>query len=110
MLAIVFLLVTSLAGYAVLTRAVPSAPAIVRVPGGFLLSVVFTSWSTYLVARVLAGSTPEHALTIGLVTSTVLGGRGALSHCAARCGPRRWRIPPIDAALTAVVASRSPGG
>ncbi|MBO9534614.1 MAG: hypothetical protein J7513_16695, partial [Solirubrobacteraceae bacterium] len=101
MLAILFLLVSSLAGFAVLTRLVPQAPMIVRLPGGFLLSVVFTSWTTYVVARIFASSSPEHALKIGLITSLVLS-LGVLIVVGRKVRPQGWRIQPVDIALTAI--------
>lgn len=72
MLATVFLLVTSLAGFAVATRALPTAPLIVRAPAGFLGALIVTSWTTYLVADRLAGHSVD-SLRIGLLVSTALG-------------------------------------
>ncbi len=72
MLATVVLLVTSLAGFAVATRAVPSAPVIVRAPAGFLLALIAVSATTYLVARALANAT-EDGVLIGVIISLQLG-------------------------------------
>ncbi|MDO9398909.1 MAG: hypothetical protein Q7T71_20380, partial [Herbiconiux sp.] len=97
MLATVYLLVTSLAGFAVATRVAPSAPAIVRVPAGFLLSVVFTSWTTYLVAIGLSGAT-DHSLKIGIIVSTLLGA-AVLVKWGRSIRPRHFKVPLIDVAV-----------
>ncbi len=88
---------TSLAGFAVATRVMPSAPAIVRVPAGFLLALVFTSWTTYLVASGLSSHT-ENALKIGLIVSTLLGAV-VLVKFGRSLRPRDLRLPFLDAAV-----------
>ena len=97
MLATVYLVVTCVAGFAVATWLAPRAPTIVRLPAGFLLSVVVTSWTTYLVAFALSAHTAD-ALTIGLIVSTVLG--AVIIAVAGR--NLRWRhlhVPILDAVL-----------
>ncbi|MFT4034347.1 MAG: hypothetical protein QM679_02095 [Patulibacter sp.] len=97
MLAAIFLVVTSLAGYGVATRALPAAPAIVRIPGGFLLGIVFTSWPTYLIAYALSGHT-DHALKIAVVASTlaataiVVANRRTITRAS-------LRLPRLDALI-----------
>ncbi len=100
MLAAAYLVVASLAGFAVATRAVPSAPAIVRVPAGFLLAVVGTSWTTYLVAAGLSGRTSQ-SLRVGLLVSTLLA-LGVLVAVGRRLRPRDLRVPVLDIVLTLV--------
>lgn len=97
MLTAIYLLVTSLAGIAALTRLVPTAPAIVRIPGGFLLSAIFTSLLSYAVASILAGST-DNALRIGLIIST-LAGAGVLAATRRSLTWQHLRMPRIDAVL-----------
>lgn len=70
MLSTLFLLATSLAGFALATRAAPGAPAIVRVPAGFLVAVALTSGLTYLIASALSGQTDD-AVQIGMIVSTI---------------------------------------
>jgi len=110
-LAAAYLLVAGLAGFAVLTRAAPAAPAIVRLPGGFLLAVVFTSWTTYAVALGSAElfGWAEQALRVGLVVSTVLATAVLVALIAAGRGvrPRDLRIPRLDAVLAALAVTVS---
>jgi len=70
-LAVVYLIVLSVAGAGVVNRMMPSAPAMVRICGGFLLGIVSSAWVTYLVALGLSGVTDE-SLLIGIVLTTVL--------------------------------------
>ncbi|MGA8847906.1 MAG: hypothetical protein WB471_14920 [Nocardioides sp.] len=97
MLAAAYLLTASLAGFALATRMVPTAPAIVRIPAGFLLAVVLTSWTTYLVAAGLSGQTP-HSLRIGLIVSTTVAALG-VAILGRRLRPRDITIPVLDALL-----------
>lgn len=100
MLATLVLLVSSLAGFAVATRAVPSAPVIVRAPAGFLLAIVFGAATTYLVARVLSGSTDD-ALLIGLIVTLILG-VVVLALTARRLRRGDLRMPVVDVVLSLV--------
>lgn len=108
MLAAAYLLVAGLAGFAVLTRALPSAPAIVRIPGGFLLAVVVTSWTTYAVAFTAAEvlGWAERALQLGLIVSTALAGV-VLLVVGRRVRPPDLRMPRLDAALAVLAVAVS---
>lgn len=97
MLTAIYLLVTSLAGIAALTRLVPSAPAIVRIPGGYLLAAIFSSLLSYAIASILAGST-ENALRIGLIVSTLVGAGVLVATRRALTWPN-LRLPRLDAVL-----------
>jgi hypothetical protein len=104
-LAALFLLVTSLAGFAVLTRVIPEAPTIVRLPGGFLLAIVFTSWTSYAVAWALSGPT-GNALTLGVIVSTVLGA-GVLWRYGRTLRPKDLRLPVLDGLVAAFAVALS---
>lgn len=97
MLTAIYLLVTTLAGIAALTRLVPTAPAIVRLPGGFLIAAIFTSLLSYGIASALAGSTDD-ALRIGLIVSTLLGAV-VLAATRRSLAWRHLRMPRLDAVL-----------
>lgn len=105
MLSAIYLLVTSLAGFAVLTRLAPNAPTIVRAPGGFLLSAIFTSLLTYAVAYALVDQTPN-ALRIGLIVSTVVGGL-VLLLTGRHLRPTHLRLPLTDAVVAALAGATS---
>ncbi|SOD73268.1 hypothetical protein SAMN05892883_2558 [Jatrophihabitans sp. GAS493] len=71
MLASLYLIAATIAGFSVVTRLMPAAPTIVRLPGGMLVGIVVTAWTTFGVAYVLSPHTGR-ALYYGLITSLVL--------------------------------------
>lgn len=100
MLATLVLLVSSLAGFAVATRAVPTAPVIVRAPAGFLLAIVVGAATTYLVARLLSGSSDD-ALLIGLIATLLLAVVVLALH-GRRLRRGDLRMPVVDVVLSLV--------
>ncbi|MEH3054298.1 MAG: hypothetical protein PGN13_09880 [Patulibacter minatonensis] len=100
MLATVFLLVTSLAGFAVATRVVPWAPAIVRYPAGFFLALVFSSAGIYAIANGFATDSAQ-SLRIGLIVATLVGGL-VLWIWGRRLTRDDFRMPTIDKVVTLI--------
>ncbi len=99
MLATVFLLVTSLAGFAMVTRAVPWAPAIVRMPAGCIVALVLSSASMYAIAAGLADQTAQ-SLRIGMIVTTLAAGL-VLWALGRRLTRDDFRMPGVDKAVTA---------
>ncbi|SDJ30776.1 hypothetical protein SAMN05444157_2752 [Frankineae bacterium MT45] len=70
MLATLYLIAATVAGFSVMNRLLPAAPTIVRLPAGLLVGIVVTAWTTFGVAYLLAPHTGR-ALLYGVVTSLV---------------------------------------
>ncbi|MEO7666063.1 MAG: hypothetical protein ABIU97_03415, partial [Dehalococcoidia bacterium] len=94
MLAVIYLIALALAGAAVVNRLMPSAPAMVRICGGFLLGIVATAWITYIVALALSGVTDD-SLLIGVVVATVLN-IGVIAWCRDWLRPSQFRMSAFD--------------
>ena len=71
MLSAIFLIATSLAGIAFVQRIFPRMPVMARVAGGWIVGLVVSAWSVFLIAWGLAWATDE-SLLIGMAVTVPL--------------------------------------
>lgn len=76
MLTALFLITTTLAGIGVVQRYFPGMTPLARLFGGFILAVVVSAWSSFLIAWCLAWAT-EDSLAIGMVVTVIAAAAGA---------------------------------
>ena len=97
MLAAVYLLSLALAGIAVVTVLLPSAPVMVRLAGGFIAGIVIAAWVTYVVALGLSPLTDE-SLLVGIIVSIVVS-VAVLVAVVPRLRIADFRLRPLEIAL-----------
>jgi hypothetical protein len=73
MLSALLMITMTVAGLAIVQRIMPSAPAMVRLCGGFLVGLAITAWICYAVAFGLSYATDE-SLLIGIIVSLAVHG------------------------------------
>lgn len=73
MLSALLLITMTVAGLAIVQRIMPSAPAMVRLCGGFLVGIAITAWVCYAVAFTLSYATDE-SLLVGIIVALAVHG------------------------------------
>lgn len=99
MLTALFLIATTLAGIALVQRFFPGMTPLARLFGGFVVGVVVSAWSSFLIAWCFAWAT-EDSLAIGMIVTIVVAGSGAFI-LREKLDPRLFRMSGIELAVLA---------
>lgn len=99
MLTALFLITTTLAGIGLVQRFFPGMTPLARLFGGFVVGVIVSAWSAFLVAWCFAWAT-EDSLAIGMIVTIVAAG-GAAFLLRDRLDPRLFRMNGIELAVLA---------
>ena len=97
MISAVYLLTLTIAGVLAVTRFMPRAPVMVRLPGGFLAGIVVSGWITYVVAFATSSATNE-SLLIGMFATIALN-VAFISALSLRFKLRDYRLAPLEIVL-----------
>jgi hypothetical protein len=93
----VYLLTLTIAGILAVTRFMPKAPVMVRIPGGFLAGIVVSAWITYAVAYAFSSATDE-SLLIGMVVAIGFN-VAVISALSLRFRLSDYRLAPLEIIL-----------
>ena len=99
MLALIYVVTSALAGFALVQQFLPNLPRLVRLCGGYLAGIVLTAWTTFLPALALSPAT-DSSLMVGIFFATAIN-----AGVIAFFWPELDRLAPKAAPFAAVIAA-----